>query len=182
MTSTIIGLFDNPAQAEQARSEIVALNIPSVDVQVYDNAGFQLTGGTDTSTRGFWKSLSETLAFGPANQAMYQEGVRRGERLSASEPMTAKSTTLPTSSTDAEPWISTPVRRNGRPAAGRRKPVNPIQYPIWPSRESRTSESENVEACGCTDTHPPIDKRGTGITGRRSGSIRSGWEGRSTPF
>jgi hypothetical protein len=78
MTSTIIGLFDNPTQAEQARSEIVALSIPSVDVQVYDNAGFQLTGGTDTSTRGFWKSLSETLAFGPANQAMYQEGVRRG--------------------------------------------------------------------------------------------------------
>lgn len=182
MTSTIIGLFDNPAQAEQARSEIVALNIPSVDVQVYDNAGFQLTGGTDTSTRGFGKASRRLLPSVPQTRPCIKKAFDVGERLSASEPMTAKSTTLPTSSTDAEPWISTPVRRNGRPAAGRRKPVNPIQYPIWPSRESRTSESENVEACGCTDTHPPIDKRGTGITGRRSGSIRSGWEGRSTPF
>lgn len=78
MTSTIIGLFDNPTQAEQARAEILALNIPSIDVQVYDKAGFQLTGGTDTSTRGFWESLSQTLGFGPSNQAMYQEGVRRG--------------------------------------------------------------------------------------------------------
>ena len=78
MTSMIIGLFDTPAQAEQARSEIMALNIPSIDVQVYDKAGFQLTGGTDTSTTGFWESLSKTLGFGPSNQAMYQEGVQRG--------------------------------------------------------------------------------------------------------
>src|SRR5690349_18000385 len=78
MTNTIIGLFDGPAQAEQARSEVMALNVPSIDVQVYDKAGFQLTGGTDTSTRGFFESLSQTLGFGPSNQAMYQEGVRRG--------------------------------------------------------------------------------------------------------
>jgi hypothetical protein len=78
MTSMIIGLFDTPAQAEQARSEIMALNIPSIDVQVYDKAGFQLTGGTDTSTKGFFDSFSQTLGFGPSNQAMYQEGVRRG--------------------------------------------------------------------------------------------------------
>jgi hypothetical protein len=77
MTSTILGLFDTPAQAEQARSEIIALNIPS-DVQVHDKAGFQLTGGTDTSTRGFFESFWQTLGFGPSNQAMYQEGVRRG--------------------------------------------------------------------------------------------------------
>lgn len=78
MTSTIIGLFDTPAQAERARSEIMALNIPSTDVQVYDKAGFQLTGGTDTSARGFFESFAQTLGFGPSNQAMYQEGVRRG--------------------------------------------------------------------------------------------------------
>ena len=78
MSSTLIGLFDNPTQAEQARSEIMALRIPSTDIQVYNKAGFQLTGGTDTSTVGFWKSLSETLGFGPSNQAMYQEGVHRG--------------------------------------------------------------------------------------------------------
>lgn len=78
MASTILGLFDTPAQAERARSEIMALNIPSIDVQVYDKAGFQLTGGTDTSARGFFQSLSQTLGFGPSNQAMYQEGVRRG--------------------------------------------------------------------------------------------------------
>ncbi|OQW33793.1 MAG: hypothetical protein A4E19_02795 [Nitrospira sp. SG-bin1] len=73
-----MGLFDSPAQAEQARTDIMALNIPSVDVQVYDKAGFQLTGGTDTSTKGFWESFSQTLGFGPSNQAMYQEGVQRG--------------------------------------------------------------------------------------------------------
>jgi len=78
MTSTMIGLFDNPAQAEQARSEIMALNIPAIDIQVFDKAGFQLTGGTDTSTVGFWKSFTDTLGFGPSNQAMYQEGVRHG--------------------------------------------------------------------------------------------------------
>lgn len=78
MTNTIIGLFDTPTQAEQARSEIMALRGPSVDIQVYDKAGFQLTGGTDTSTRGFWESLSQTLGFGPSNQAMYQEGIQRG--------------------------------------------------------------------------------------------------------
>lgn len=78
MASTVIGLFDNPTQAERTRSEIMALKIPSADIQVYDTAGFQLTGGTDTSTRGFWESLSETLGFGPSNQAMYQEGVKRG--------------------------------------------------------------------------------------------------------
>ncbi len=45
MTSTIIGLvglFDNPAQAERARAEILSRNIPSIDTQVYDTAGFQL--------------------------------------------------------------------------------------------------------------------------------------------
>ena len=80
MASTLIGLFDGPAQAEQARSQVMALRIPDADIQVYDEAGFNLTGGTDTSTRGFWKSLSQTLLFGPSNQAMqqYQEGVRRG--------------------------------------------------------------------------------------------------------
>jgi hypothetical protein len=78
MSSTLIGLFDNPTQAEQARSEIMALNSPSINVQVYDKAGFQLTGGTDTSTRGFWDSFTQTLGFGPSNQAMYQEGVQRG--------------------------------------------------------------------------------------------------------
>lgn len=78
MASTVIGLFDNPTQAERTRSEIMALKIPSADIQVYDTAGFQLTGGTDTSARGFWESLSKTLGFGPSNQAMYQEGVKRG--------------------------------------------------------------------------------------------------------
>ncbi len=78
MTNTIIGLFDTPTQAEQARSDIMALSNPSVDIQVYDKAGFQLTGGTDTSTRGFWESLSQTLGFGPSNQAMYQQGIQRG--------------------------------------------------------------------------------------------------------
>ncbi len=34
MSNTIIGLFDNPAQAEQARSGIMALNMPSLDIQV----------------------------------------------------------------------------------------------------------------------------------------------------
>jgi hypothetical protein len=29
----------------------MALNIPSIDVQVYDKASFQLTGGADTSTK-----------------------------------------------------------------------------------------------------------------------------------
>lgn len=81
MASTIIGLFDNPTDAEQARTEIMVLKIPVADIQVYDKGGFQLTGGTDTSTRGFWESLSETLAFGPSNQALYQEGVRRGGTL-----------------------------------------------------------------------------------------------------
>jgi hypothetical protein len=56
----------------------MALNSPSIDVQVYDKAGFQLTGGTDTSARGFWESFTQTLGFGPSNQAMYQEGVQRG--------------------------------------------------------------------------------------------------------
>jgi hypothetical protein len=78
MTSTIIGLFDNPAQAERARAEILSSNIPSIDTQVYDKAGFQLTGGTDTSARGFWDSFWNTIGFGPSNQAMYQEGVQRG--------------------------------------------------------------------------------------------------------
>ncbi|MBX3302744.1 MAG: hypothetical protein KF693_11070 [Nitrospira sp.] len=78
MTRKIIGLFDNPTQAEQARSEIMALNIPSLDVQVYDKAGFQLTGDTDTSTMGFWESFTNTIGFGPSNQALYQEGVQRG--------------------------------------------------------------------------------------------------------
>lgn len=80
MASTVIGLFDGPTEAEQARSEVMALHIPDVDIQVYDEAGFNLTGGTDTSTKGFWDSLSQTLLFGPSNQAMhqYQEGVRRG--------------------------------------------------------------------------------------------------------
>jgi hypothetical protein len=78
MASTVIGLFDNPTQAERTRSEITALKIPTADIQVYDTAGVQLTGGTDTSTRGFWESLSQTLGFGPSNQAMYQEGVKRG--------------------------------------------------------------------------------------------------------
>jgi hypothetical protein len=78
MTSTLIGLFDTPAEAEQARSKIMASNVPSIDVQVYDKAGFQLTGGTDTSTRGFFESFAQTLGFGPSNQAMYQEGVQRG--------------------------------------------------------------------------------------------------------
>jgi hypothetical protein len=78
MTSTIIGLFDNPTQAERARSEILSRNIPSIDTQVYDKAGFQLTGGTDTSARGFWDSFWNTLGFGPSNQAMYREGIQRG--------------------------------------------------------------------------------------------------------
>lgn len=78
MGSTVLGLFDNPTQAEQARSEIMSRQIPTTDIQVYDKAGFQLTGGTDTSTRGFWDSLSQTLGFGPSNQAMYQEGIQRG--------------------------------------------------------------------------------------------------------
>lgn len=78
MASIVMGLFDNPTQAEQTRSEIMALKIPTTDIQVYDRAGVQLTGGTDTSTRGFWESLSQTLGFGPSNQAMYQEGVKRG--------------------------------------------------------------------------------------------------------
>lgn len=78
MTKKIIGLFNNPTQAEQARSEIMTLNIPSLDVQVYDKAGFQLTGGTDTSTRGFWESFTNTIGFGPSNQALYQERVQRG--------------------------------------------------------------------------------------------------------
>lgn len=78
MASTVIGLFDGSTQAEKARSEIMALQIPGLDIQVFDQAGFQLTGGTDTSTKGFWESLSQTLGFGPSNQAMYQEGVRRG--------------------------------------------------------------------------------------------------------
>ena len=80
MASTIIGLFEGPTQAEQARSEVMALQIPNTEIQVYDEAGFNLTGGTDTSTKGFWESLSQTLLFGPSNQAMqqYQEGVRRG--------------------------------------------------------------------------------------------------------
>lgn len=78
MDSTVIGLFENPTQAERARTEILALQIPTVDVQVYDRAGVQLTGGTDTSARGFWKSLAKTLGFGPSNQAMPAEGVQRG--------------------------------------------------------------------------------------------------------
>jgi len=58
----------------------MALNIPDAYVQVYDQAGVQLTGGTDTSARGFWKSFAETLGFGPSNPAFmyYQEGIRRG--------------------------------------------------------------------------------------------------------
>jgi hypothetical protein len=78
MTKKIIGLFSNPSQAEQARSEIMALNLPSMDVQVYDKAGFLLTGGTDTSSRGFWETFTNTIGFGPSNQALYQESVQRG--------------------------------------------------------------------------------------------------------
>lgn len=78
MDSTVTGVFDNPAQAERARTEILALQIPAIDVQVYDRAGVQISGGTDTSSRGFWKSLAMTLGFGPSNQAMHSEGVRRG--------------------------------------------------------------------------------------------------------
>lgn len=78
MHRTVIGVFDNPIQAEQARSEILALHIPTIDVQVSDRGGVQLTGGTDTSTTGFWKSLSQTLGFGPSNQGMHSEGVQRG--------------------------------------------------------------------------------------------------------
>lgn len=78
MTRKIIGLFDTPTHAERARTEIMALKIPSLDVQVYDKAGFQLTGGTDTSTRGFWESFTNTIGFGPSNQALYQERVQRG--------------------------------------------------------------------------------------------------------
>jgi len=79
MKSTVLGLFDDVSKAEQTRSEILALNISDAYVQVYDQAGVQLTGGTDTSARGFWKSFGETLGFGPSNPAfLYQEGIRRG--------------------------------------------------------------------------------------------------------
>lgn len=36
MASTVIGLFDGPAQAAQARSGVMALHIPDADIQVYD--------------------------------------------------------------------------------------------------------------------------------------------------
>ena len=61
MTSTLIGLFDTPAEAEQARSKIMASNVPSIDVQVYDKAGFQLTGGNGHFNKGIFRKLFTDL-------------------------------------------------------------------------------------------------------------------------
>lgn len=78
MDSTVIGVFEDLVQTEQARSEIMALQIPTIDIEIYDRTGVQLMGGSEASTIDYWEKLYETLVFGPSNQTLDQDDARQG--------------------------------------------------------------------------------------------------------
>ncbi len=79
MPNTVIGFFHTLAHAEQTKSEIATLKkIPTIDMQVYDQAGFHPTAHTDAATSGFFENLKDSLGLGPSSQALRPEGVRRG--------------------------------------------------------------------------------------------------------
>jgi len=83
MTNTVVGFFEDAAKAERARSELVALDIPSADIQIYDRSSSGLTDAVESSPseKGYWESFKEALGFGSADEAYYQEGIKWGGTL-----------------------------------------------------------------------------------------------------
>ncbi|MDK2741506.1 MAG: hypothetical protein H8K03_13715 [Nitrospira sp.] len=79
MPNTVRGFFHTLAHAEQTKFEIATLKqIPTIDMQVYDQTGVQLTAGTAASPNSSFESLKDSLGFGPLSLPLYPEGVRRG--------------------------------------------------------------------------------------------------------
>jgi len=79
MPNTVRGFFRTVTHAEQTKSELETLKkIPALDIQVYDQPGFQPTARPDTSTRGLFESFKDSLGVGHSSQALCPEGVRRG--------------------------------------------------------------------------------------------------------
>jgi uncharacterized protein (TIGR02271 family) len=73
---TIVGMFDDRAEALAAREELLALGLGANDVNVSDEP---TTGRTTTAKRGFWSKVKEF--FGTEDAAIYSEASRRGGTL-----------------------------------------------------------------------------------------------------
>jgi hypothetical protein len=79
MPNIVRGFFRTRTHAEQTKSEIATLKkICTIDMQVYDQPGFQPTTLPERSPRGLFESLKDSLGFGQTSQALCPEGVRRG--------------------------------------------------------------------------------------------------------
>jgi uncharacterized protein (TIGR02271 family) len=76
MKNTVVGLFEDRTDAQQAQSEIVNLNIPLGDTKVFDQSVSPEAG---QSRQSWWDSFKETFGFGSSDdRSYYEEGLRRG--------------------------------------------------------------------------------------------------------
>ncbi len=79
MANTVKGFFRTHKDAELAKGDIATLKkIPTLEIQVYEQAGFHPTTHTDMSTHGFFASLKHLLGIDPSSHTLGPEGVRRG--------------------------------------------------------------------------------------------------------
>ena len=85
MAKTIVGLFDEKTQAQQAIQDTLKMGIPKSETSILENPSLTGTATQSASGRepGLWESLKEAFGFGVPEEerAYYTEGIRRGGTL-----------------------------------------------------------------------------------------------------
>lgn len=69
--NTIVGLFENRAQARRVKGELIRAHIASPNIVLYDRSA------ADPSRHSLWESLKDSVGFAEDHR-FYEEGMRRG--------------------------------------------------------------------------------------------------------
>jgi hypothetical protein len=72
--NTIVGLFENRAQARRAKSALIRAHIASPNIVLYDRSA---ADASRQSEQSLWQSLKDSSEFAE-DRTFYEEGMRRG--------------------------------------------------------------------------------------------------------
>lgn len=154
---TLTAMFDSRSAAESARNEVVALGVPSTDVEIRGTEGGAAGAGTPAAEdKGFWASLSDAI-FPDEDRHAYEEGIRRGGYL-----LTAKAPY------DMESQILQALERHDPVDIDER--TETWRQSGWAGYQSTGTLAADTTATGTTQDHG----RTTGKAGLGAASVRSG--------
>jgi len=82
MAQTLVGVFENRADAQQVAQELIGLGIDQTHVRISDE-GAGTTRSSGGESRGFWEGLKDAFGFGDDEDDRYglREAARRGNTI-----------------------------------------------------------------------------------------------------